>query len=278
MTMPHMTGRLLLRPILAAAVLATVLHLMGCERRAESKSPRTTPEVSIAQSALQDLAQLEVDGASVERGMQVVVGTHACLDNANCFSCYQCHGLRGEGSTTANFPRLAGQSYVYLNQSLEDFASGRRPNPTMQEVVKGLSRQQMKDVSAYYFAVRPAVLLASPPPDDANDQLLAVGRRVALEGSNEPAVQACVECHGDADASPAAPLYPYLAGQHSGYIVNQLQAFRTGAREDLTQIMNYIASQLTDEQIHAVARYYGSQQPPIALSGAPSSTPNAAVQ
>lgn len=243
-------------------LVIAALGIAGCGRSSEDKPPPPSPELEIAQSALENAERLGFEDANVERGMRVAIGTEeACASRSRCFSCYQCHGMRGEGSANANFPRLSNQSYVYLKQSLRDFASGRRPNPTMQEVVRGWTEQQLNDAAAYYSAVTPRVALRARSNDEALE-MRTEGRRLASEGSSEPAIQACAECHGSDQAEPAAPIYPYLAGQHRGYLEIQLRAFRDGAREDPTQIMNHVAQQLTDEQIQAVARYYASLPPP----------------
>lgn len=252
------------RQTLALASLGIALiaiNLLACSRQPESEPAEASPEVQIAHGALKDVERVSFDDASVERGMRIVVGLHECASSSSCFSCYQCHGVRGEGSSIAIFPRLTGQSYDYLHRSLQDFASGRRPNPTMQEVVSGLTEQQMRDVAAYYSAVRPAISLAAQPPGEDGEAMIAAGRQIATQGSTEPAVQACAECHGDESREPAAPIYPYIAGQYAGYIESQLNAFSEGSREDPTQIMNYIADQLTGEQRHAVAQYYAALAP-----------------
>ena len=44
-------------------------------------------------------------------------------------------------------------------------------------------------------------------------------------------VQTCVACHGP-DGNSIDPQFPSLAGQVSGYIADQLAAFKSGAREN----------------------------------------------
>lgn len=244
----------------AALAIAGFLSLVACHRpEPENETYTATPEIALAAGAVEDARFRNIDGASVERGMKVVVGTHECRNTAGCFSCYQCHGIRGEGSAVAIIPRLAGQSYVYLHQSLQDFASGERENSTMQSVAQTLTPRQMQDVSAYYAAIRPTVLLDAVSAG-SSVELVTAGRQIALEGSVEPAVQACASCHGGQGREPAAPIYPYIASQHVNYLERQLHAFRAGVRRDPLQIMQFIADQLTEEQIRAVSYYYGSLQ------------------
>lgn len=237
---------------------AMMWGLAGCHETPNPEPVHRNPELELAQAALQDVGWHTIDGADVARGMQVVVGTHGCQTSSNCFSCYQCHGFRGKGSALASFPRLTGQSYVYLHQALKDFASGRRRNPTMQAVVLGLTAQQMKDVAAYYAAMTPALPPNLQPQRNAAAEVVAKGRELAVAGSSQPTVQACATCHGAQGARPATEMYPYLASQHPDYIERQLKAFRAGERRDPLRIMEHVASQMNDEQMHAVAQYYGS--------------------
>lgn len=53
-----------------------------------------------------------------------------------------------------------------------------------------------------------------------------------------------------------APAFPSLAGQHAGYTVAQLQAWKTGARtNDPLQLMKTVAEKLSEEEMRAVAAY-----------------------
>jgi cytochrome c553 len=62
-------------------------------------------------------------------------------------ACASCHGAHGEGN--AAIPRLAGQHNAYLAVQLGAFASGSRDNAVMHVIAKGMSPEEVKDVSAY---------------------------------------------------------------------------------------------------------------------------------
>jgi cytochrome c553 len=64
-------------------------------------------------------------------------------------------------------------------------------------------------------------------------------------------VAACASCHG-ATGSGIPAQYPRLAGQHQDYTVNQLQAFKTGARNNSPQ-MGALAKRMSDEEMKAVS-------------------------
>ena len=64
----------------------------------------------------------------------------------------------------------------------------------------------------------------------------------------------CVACHGQ-DGVAVSPSYPNLAGQWEAYLRLQLMAYRSGKRNNA--VMAGFASTLTDEEIRALAAYYG---------------------
>lgn len=63
----------------------------------------------------------------------------------------------------------------------------------------------------------------------------------------------CAACHG-AEGNSANPAWPNLAGQHAPYIVNQLQAFKDGLRNNA--LMNSQAMMLTEDDMNNLAVYY----------------------
>ena len=79
---------------------------------------------------------------------------HAASGNAEAgkaksTACAACHGADGN-STTALFPKLAGQHRDYLYHSLKAYKSGKRKNPIMTAQVQNLSLADMEDLAAYY--------------------------------------------------------------------------------------------------------------------------------
>lgn len=69
----------------------------------------------------------------------------------------------------------------------------------------------------------------------------------------------CANCHGTQGKSVKDPSVPGLAGRPSAYIIEQMQAFKTGTRE--ATIMHQIAKGYTDEQVKQMAEYFASQKP-----------------
>src|SRR5256885_7839144 len=75
--------------------------------------------------------------------------------------CSACHGPNGN-SVNPEWPRLAGQSAVYIAEQLRLFRSGVRANPVMQPLATTLSDQDISDLAVYYEAQTPAGLEADP--------------------------------------------------------------------------------------------------------------------
>ncbi len=63
--------------------------------------------------------------------------------------CIACHGKHGEGKASQKAPLIGGQFDWYVLKQLQDMKSGARINDVMMPTVKGLSDQDMKDVSLY---------------------------------------------------------------------------------------------------------------------------------
>lgn len=68
----------------------------------------------------------------------------------------------------------------------------------------------------------------------------------------------CSACHG-MDGNSLNPEWPSLAGQHESYIVQSLQSFKSGARQNV--LMSSMALPLTDEDMVDLAAYFVAQQP-----------------
>ena len=69
----------------------------------------------------------------------------------------------------------------------------------------------------------------------------------------------CANCHGTQGKSLKDTSVPGLAGRPSAYLIEQMQAFKTGTRE--ATIMHQIAKGYTDEQVKQMAEYFASQKP-----------------
>ncbi|WP_043108524.1 c-type cytochrome [endosymbiont of unidentified scaly snail isolate Monju] len=172
----------------------------------------------------------------------------AAAGQAKSGTCAGCHGADGN-SVAANFSKLAGQHENYLLKQLQDFKSGKRKDPTMTAMVAPLSEQDMANLAAYFSSQK------VKPGKTAEDKL-ELGQTIYRAGNATSGVAACAACHSPTGAGNPQAKFPALKGQHAGYVVKQLKAFRSGARSnDAGSMMRGVASKLTDAEIEAVAQY-----------------------
>lgn len=170
--------------------------------------------------------------------------------------CMACHATDGGGQAAAGFPRLAGLPQAYLRQQLDAFAEGSRTNATMQPVASGLSEQERAAVAAYYsqLPVPPATPAAAPTAAVAQ-----LAQTLATHGRWTNGLPACEQCHGPG-ANGVGDYFPPLVGQSAVYLSNQLHAWQQRARRnDPLQLMQTVASKLSETDIAALSAWYAAQ-------------------
>ena len=102
----------------------------------------------------------------------------------------------------------------------------------------------------------------------AADPALAAGRQIATHGT--PAgVPACSSCHGANGQGVGA--FPRLAGTGRTYLLEQLDAFANGSRQN--PVMQPFAQKLTPAERVAVASYFASLPPPLKAADSEATTP-----
>ncbi|MGH8530675.1 MAG: c-type cytochrome [Nevskiales bacterium] len=190
------------------------------------------------------LATLGLFSAQVWAADAAPVGD-AQAGQAKSAACAACHGPGGN-SQSALYPKLAGQSPVYIVKQLNKFKSGERNNPVMMPQATNLSEQDMQDIGAYYAAQKPGF-------GAANEQAAPIGQKLYLGGNPATGVPACSGCHGPAGAGNAAAGYPQIGGQHTDYVANALRSYKDGTRK--APAMSYVAAKLTEEEIQALASF-----------------------
>jgi cytochrome c553 len=170
--------------------------------------------------------------------------------------CSSCHGPNGN-SANAQWPRLAGQSAVYIASQLRLFKSGVRNNPIMKPLAGTLSDQDIADVAVYYEAQTVSGLEADPSYWKAGSDLYRRGDKARN-------IPACIACHGPAGRGNLAAGYPALRAQESEYVKSQLEAYASGARYTGTNVatedpnsvmMSTIAKRLTADDVRDLASY-----------------------
>jgi cytochrome c553 len=168
---------------------------------------------------------------------------------AKATPCIACHGPAGN-SANPEWPNLAGQHAKYVADQLHQFKSGARQNPLMTPMAAPLSEDDMADLAAYYSEQTASGQL------EADAAKVPLGQRVYRSGDANRGVAACIACHGPNGRGNPTAGYPSIRGQHATYVAAQLRNYRSGTRAtDPNQMMRNVASNLTDEQIDAVAAY-----------------------
>ncbi|MBC7483748.1 MAG: cytochrome c4 [Rhizobacter sp.] len=139
------------------------------------------------------------------------------------------------------YPILAGQIARYLDLQLRDFQAGRRTNELMTPMVAGMTRDEMRELAAYFAQQAPPVQAFKPDADKAR-----LGKPKADE-------TLCTMCHLGGFAGQNE--VPRVAGQHFDYIVKQLSDFKARARTNDAGTMTSVAGSLNVQDIENLAHY-----------------------
>ncbi|WBV45253.1 cytochrome c [Pseudoroseomonas cervicalis] len=236
-------------PVIGALLLAAVgggvlAYFVGNDpapTEAARPSPQPEPLPGWARQALvaspQDGEQIFVEGVS------------------NVAACATCHGAQGMPERGAPYPRLAGLSADYVAKQLDDYANDVRRNEQMRPIARALNGPQRGAVAQYVAS------LPLPQTQLSVAGLDQRGRELDEVGDNARAIPGCGNCHGPRGRGEGVMLPP-LAGQPEAYLVSQLNAFRQQRRHnDTVEVMEGIASRLSDEDIRSLARYFSQLAP-----------------
>ena len=217
--------KLLASLLMAALLAANCLSASAADTKA-APAPGTQPAIAVAPAVVKpDLPQGEAKYTAV---------------------CAACHGADGNSGAPAN-PKLAQQHPEYLVKQLQEFKSGKRPNPIMQAMAAQLTEGDMKNIAAW------ATSKKAKPGFAKDKELVAMGERIYRGGIADRQIAACAGCHSPNGAGLPSQ-FPRLSGQHADYTAAQLTAFREGVRKN-GPIMMQVASKLNDREIRAVSDY-----------------------
>ena len=159
--------------------------------------------------------------------------------------CASCHGVNGASIIPAQ-PILAGQHFEYLSAQTRLYRDGGRQNAVMGAMAKGLSDEDIRNISAFLSAQNPVI-------SGAGDMDLARSAEALYRGGDVArGIPACSACHGPAGAG-VPPDYPRVSGQHAAYAAATLREYAGNTREN--NIMSAIAARLTEDEILALSEY-----------------------
>ena len=159
--------------------------------------------------------------------------------------CGACHGDDGNADIPGT-PSLAGQHAPYLMAAVKSYMDGSRAGDVMQPFLESLDDSTIEDMAYYYSTVVPK----EAPPAAEGDAIAGLA-----------ATASCVNCHA-IDGNNKDPKTPRIAGLDAEYLVEALEAYRTGTRTH--SVMREAVATLRSADIKNVAAYYASK-PPKAL-------------
>lgn len=165
-------------------------------------------------------------------------------------TCEGCHGIPGYTNVypTYHVPKLGGQHAEYIISALKAYKTGNRKHETMHANAATLSEQDMADIAAYLSGI--ASSTTSPTP--------AMGNPSA--GKKKSAT--CQTCHGT-DGNSSDPQFPRLAGQYVDYMVNALEGYETGQRDN--PIMRGMVKDLSPQDYADISAYFANQEKGLAV-------------
>ena len=85
--------------------------------------------------------------------------------------------------------------------------------------------------------------------------LISVPTTALADDNVKALTQTCSVCHGE-NGIAVHNEWPSLAGQKQGYLLAQLQAFKSGERQNM--LMENQLTNLNDHELKAIAQYYAS--------------------
>ncbi len=156
--------------------------------------------------------------------------------------CAGCHGEFGQGTPDGEYPRLAGQDPVYLARQIEAFKNRKRINIPMIPYAndRELPPEDVQTITAYLASIQ---LPRHMSPLDPNKPFDALARleesKKVLNIPHYPGDperggrlyhRECASCHGRHGEGNWEKHVPMLTGQHSRYLLRQIEKIRKGER------------------------------------------------
>jgi len=170
----------------------------------------------------------------------MAAGAQALTEPPKAATCAACHGPKGN-PTMPEVPALAGQTARYIYLQLKDFQEGRRSNLLMTPMSKDLSRDEMRELGAWFASQK-----SNPVPFQPDAAKAKLGKAKADE-------TLCTMCHLGGFAGQNE--IPRVAGQPFDYVVKQLRAFKARERTNDAGNMTSVSSTLTDADIDNLGHY-----------------------
>lgn len=156
--------------------------------------------------------------------------------------CIQCHGAKGV-SPTPETPSLGGISEYFALLQLVDFREKNRTSPIMNEIVKGMSDDDLR-AAAEFVGKQPR-----PPVPKLKTDPARMARAAVLADKHR-----CGQCHG--------PKYlggeqmPPLLHQRQDYLLKAMKEFKAEKRLGDRAAMVEIMAPLSNKDMADLAYYF----------------------
>lgn len=161
-------------------------------------------------------------------------------------ACAACHGTNGNAQIP-NFPSLAGQPKLFIENQLVLIREGLREVPAMQAVMQGMSDAEITALASHFAAQTPATM---PAASDAAKAKL--GQQLSQR-------LLCGTCH--LAAYQGQQQVPRLAGQREDYLLLSMKQFRDNPGPGRDTIMASTLRGLSDADLAALAHYLAPFKP-----------------
>lgn len=161
-------------------------------------------------------------------------------------ACTACHGPDGN-ATNPQWPSIAGQPRLFIENQLVIIREGLRDVPTMKAVMGTMSDADISAVAGHYSAL-PKIPMAS-----------TVRQEQRLRGAEISRRALCGTCHL-ADYTGQNQV-PRLAGQNEAYLLAALKQFRDHAGPGRDTIMSATLMGMTDRDLEDLAHYFAVSRP-----------------
>lgn len=171
---------------------------------------------------------------------------HAQPEPATLAACAACHGPEGN-SQIAQFPTLAGQPKLFIENQLVLIREGLRDIPSMKDVMAGMKDEDIVEL-AKHFATQPLVSRSAPVEPEKY--------RLGEETSHQ---KLCGTCHL-ADYAGQNQV-PRLAGQNEEYLLLAMKQFRDHPGPGRDTIMSASLYGLSDFDLANLAHYHANFKP-----------------
>jgi cytochrome c553 len=189
------------------------------------------PVGRLAVAALVCLAALPVSAAALDERLA---------------PCLACHGEKGQ-STVAEVPSLGAQPTFYLTIQLFMFRERLRVVEPMNEMMKGLSDDDLRGMADMISRLPPPPPAAEPADPDRLERARALVQQ-----------HRCNFCHNqDFSGEQNAPR---LAGQREDYLVKALREYKSNARRGYDAAMADVMVSVSDVDILDLAHFLARLQ------------------